>query len=197
MSDWSQGVMLVVHLGNTLLGMPGIVAFSADALYSLQTSISKSIVCKCQCRCYIQWTDHWDSSGMEAVATSSLQPVMQGGSKDALDLHKHIQQMLAVHNSRCTVGATPRHYVAFVNLCGSLYSKKRSQLLEQQDFLKVLAPCFFLITIVMKWNAGCNQVLLYAAPCPFTMAEAKGKFEFTVQTPPHECSNCCNHLEGR
>ena len=78
---------------------------------------------------------------MEAVAMSSLQPIMEGGSKDALDLRKHVQQVLAVHNSRRTHGATPRHYIAFVSLCGSLYFKKRSQLLEQQDFLKVMTSC--------------------------------------------------------
>ena len=65
---------------------------------------------------------------------------MEAASKDSLDLRKLIQQLLAVHNSRGTAGATPRHYVAFVNLCGSLYSSKRSQLLEQQDFLKVPHP---------------------------------------------------------
>ena len=74
---------------------------------------------------------------MEAVAMSSLQPIMEGGDEDARDLRKHVQHVLAVHSSRRTHGATPRHYVAFVNLCGSLYFRKRSQLLEQQDFLKV------------------------------------------------------------
>ena len=92
----------------------------------------------CWLRCYIQWTEHWDSNGMEAVALSRLQPIMEGGSKGSLDLRKHVQQVLVVHNSRRTHGATPRHYIAFVNLCGSLYSKKRSQLLEQQDFIKVM-----------------------------------------------------------
>ena len=76
---------------------------------------------------------------------SRLQPIMEGDGKGAVDLRKHIQQVLAVHNSRCTQGATPRHYVAFVNLCGSLYFKKRSQLLEQQDFLKVMSSCLLLL----------------------------------------------------
>ncbi|KAL3130926.1 hypothetical protein ABBQ38_000251 [Trebouxia sp. C0009 RCD-2024] len=87
-------------------------------------------------RCYIQWTGRWDNAGMEAVAISKLQPIMEAAGKDSLDLRKLIQQLLAVHNSRGSAGATPRHYVAFVNLCGSMYSSKRSQLLEQQDFLK-------------------------------------------------------------
>ena len=82
---------------------------------------------------------------MEAVAMSRLQPIMEGDGKGAVDLRKHIQQVLAAHNSRCTQGATPRHYVAFVNLCGSLYFKKRSQLLEQQDFLKVMSSCLLLL----------------------------------------------------
>lgn len=94
----------------------------------------------CGLRCYIQWTEHWDSTGLEAVAMSRLQPIMEGAGKDPLDLRKLIQQLLAVHNTRPMAGATPRHYIAFVNLYGSLYSRKRSQLLEQQDFLKVMHP---------------------------------------------------------
>ncbi len=91
-------------------------------------------------RCYIQWTELWDSTGMEAVAMSRLQPLIEAAGNDALDLRKLIQQLLTVHNGRGNVGATPRHYVAFVNLCYSLYTTKRSQLLEQQDFLKVPHP---------------------------------------------------------
>lgn len=98
-------------------------------------------------RCYIQWTGRWDNAGMEAVAISKLQPIMEAAGKDSLDLRKLIQQLLAVHNSRGSAGATPRHYVAFVNLCGSMYSSKRSQLLEQQDFLKVVHPPF----TVLEW----------------------------------------------
>lgn len=81
--------------------------------------------------------DHWDANGMQAVATACLQPTMSGAGNDAPDTSKLVQQVLAVHSSRLAAGATPRHYVAFVSLCASLYAKKRSQLLEQQDFLKV------------------------------------------------------------
>ena len=88
-------------------------------------------------RCNIQWMEGWGNSGMLAVATSRLQPIMAGAGKDAPDTSKLVQQVLALHTSRLAAGATPRHYLAFVGLCGSLCAKNRSHLLEQQDFLKV------------------------------------------------------------
>ena len=88
-------------------------------------------------RCYIQWREDWDSAGKEAVARAKLQPVMVGSGGSSVDLSKLIQQMLAVHNSRVPTGATPHHYITFVSLCGSLCARKRTQLTEQQEFLKV------------------------------------------------------------
>ena len=125
-------------------------------------------------RCYIQWTEHWDSNGMDAVAVAKLQSVIGGTDKDAPDMSKLAQQVQAVHNSRVAAGATPRHYLAFVSLCSSLYSKKRSQLLEQHDFVKVtnfgqspllsveLFSCSQCTNSLHKYGICCVCVLLHS-----------------------------------
>ncbi len=88
----------------------------------------------CCCRCNIQWMEGWDADGMQAVAIARLQPILNDAEKDASKL---VQQAVVLHSSCLSTGATPRHYVAFVSLCSSIYTKKRSQLLQQQNFLKV------------------------------------------------------------
>ena len=98
-------------------------------------------------RCNIQWLERWDDDAMQSVATACLQPVMANDGRDAPDTSKLVQQVVTLHKGRLGAGATPRHYLAFVNLCGTLYAKKRSQLHQQQDFLKVTpAPCLMLDT---------------------------------------------------
>ncbi|KAL0047749.1 hypothetical protein WJX82_010930, partial [Trebouxia sp. C0006] len=84
-------------------------------------------------RCNIQWMEGWDADGMQAVAIARLQPILNDAEKDASKL---VQQAVVLHSSCLSTGATPRHYVAFVSLCSSIYTKKRSQLLQQQNFLK-------------------------------------------------------------
>ncbi len=79
----------------------------------------------------------WDEDGMQAVATARLQPILNDAEKDATSTSKLVQQAVVLHNSCLSTGATPRHYVAFVGLCSSIYTKKRTQLLQQQNFLKV------------------------------------------------------------
>jgi len=79
----------------------------------------------------------WDEDGMQAVATARLQPILNNAEKDATGTSKLVQQAVVLHNSGLSTGATPRHYVAFVSLCGSIYAKRRLQLLQQQNFLKV------------------------------------------------------------
>lgn len=79
----------------------------------------------------------WDKDGMQAVATARLQPILDDAEKDATGTSKLVQQAVVLHNSCLSTAATPRHYVAFVCLCSSIYTKKRTQLLQQQNFLKV------------------------------------------------------------
>ncbi|KAL0018230.1 hypothetical protein WJX79_009392, partial [Trebouxia sp. C0005] len=87
-------------------------------------------------RCNILWMEGWDEDGMQAVATARLQPILHDAEKDATGTSKLVQQAMVLHSSCLATGATPRHYVAFVSLCSSIYTKKRSQLLQQQNFLK-------------------------------------------------------------
>lgn len=126
---------------------------SKTQLVHMQTDTSHAVFH----RCSIQWMDLWDDNGMQAVATARLQPVMAGTGKGASDASKVVQHVVALHNSRLPAGATPRHYVAFVALCSSLYAKKRSQLIEQQDFLKVPPAAF--------WTRPC---LVIATPVKLT-----------------------------
>ena len=79
----------------------------------------------------------WDADGMQAVATARLQPMLHDAETGAAGSSKLVQQAVVLHTSCLSSGATPRHYVAFVSLCSSIYTKKRSQLLQQQNFLKV------------------------------------------------------------
>ena len=79
----------------------------------------------------------WDEDGMQAVATARLQPMLNDAETGAAGSSKLVQQAVVLHDSCLSSGATPRHYVAFVSLCSSIYTKKRSQLLQQQNFLKV------------------------------------------------------------
>jgi hypothetical protein len=81
--------------------------------------------------------DGWDENGMQAVAAARLQPILNDAEKDATGTSKLVQQAVVLHNSCLSTGASPRHYVAFVSLCSGIYTKKRSQLLQQQNFLKV------------------------------------------------------------
>ena len=133
-------------------------------------------------RCYVQWTEHWDSNGMEAVAVAKLQTLIDDTGNDAPDMSRLAQQVQVVHNSRLAAGATPRHYLAFVSLCGRLYSKKRSQLLEQQDFLKVTTLCphcqienqFVSLFPVYNNNAQVRHGLCCVQSCCFLIASSAG-----------------------
>lgn len=101
-------------------------------------------------RCNIQWTAHWDEAGMQAVTAAHLQPVLQADAQDRRKAQVLITQAVSLHNSRLAAGATPRHYVAFVQLCSKLYTVKRDELVQQQGFLKVInlsisADCSYML----------------------------------------------------
>lgn len=88
-------------------------------------------------RCNIQWTEHWDTPDLQAVAAARLQPVLAQDDDGLKQGQQLIAHAAAVHNSRLAADATPRHYVAFIQLCSKLYTSKRDELVKQQNFLKV------------------------------------------------------------
>lgn len=89
------------------------------------------------CRCNIQWTEHWDAPDLQAVAAACLKPVLAQDADGLKQGQQLIAHAAAVHNSRLSADATPRHYVAFIQLCSKLYTSKRDELVKQQNFLKV------------------------------------------------------------
>lgn len=46
-------------------------------------------------------------------------------------------QMLHLHGTASSLGAAPRHFLAFADLYGRILVNKKNQLNEQQQFLKV------------------------------------------------------------
>ena len=131
----------------------GPLSHSMTQVMHMHTDTSHAVLY----RCNIQWMDLWDNDGMQAVAIARLQLVTAGSGKDASEANKVVQHVVALHNSRLLAGATPRHYVAFVSLCSSLYAKKRSQLIEQQDFLKVPPAALY------TWPVQATPACLWAA----------------------------------
>jgi len=95
-------------------------------------------------RCAVQWLDRWSDSTKTHIARMRLKEASAGGaSKNATrqsisdqDMASLVSKMVLLHNSMLSMGATPRQYMAFVQLYNSIYSNKRKQVLEQQGFLK-------------------------------------------------------------
>ena len=74
---------------------------------------------------------------MQAVAAAHLQPVITADADNLKQGQQLISHAVSLHSTRLSAGVTPRHYVAFVQLCSKLYTAKRDELVQQQKFLKV------------------------------------------------------------
>lgn len=106
---------------------------------------------------------------MQAVAAAHLQPVI---GADNLKLQQQlISHAVSLHGTRLTSGATPRHYVAFVQLCSKLYTAKRNELVQQQEFLKVICPISKVAKHIysQKFEA-CKNLAIPVHCCPLSKA---------------------------
>jgi len=82
-------------------------------------------------RCTIQWMESWSQEGMQEVPNMLLQEVFNMSDDDYDD--NIVDQMMYVHS---TCNATPREYVNFVGLYKQIFAAKRTQQLEQKQFLQ-------------------------------------------------------------
>ncbi|GFR50179.1 hypothetical protein Agub_g12346, partial [Astrephomene gubernaculifera] len=86
-------------------------------------------------RCSVQWIESWSIKGLQQIAGSRLQELITNSKELAkLGAEKLIGHMVHLHiNSGST---TTREYLALVALYGQIYTRKRTQVMEQQNFLK-------------------------------------------------------------
>ena len=107
---------------------------------------------------------------MQTVAAAHLQPVITADADNTKQAQRLIGSAVSLHSSRLEAGATPRHYVAFVQLCSKLYTAKREELVQQQKFLKVIhvPTCIYHVCLSQEQTLAkslklCMQVFRSAA----------------------------------
>mmetsp|Transcript_33539 Transcript_33539/g.74227 ORF Transcript_33539/g.74227 Transcript_33539/m.74227 type:complete len:2007 (+) Transcript_33539:3-6023(+) len=90
-------------------------------------------------RCSMQWLDVWSTKAMAHIPFTRMQELLNSSqdlrsTKDAFDKNiiNHMVQMHAMMGT----DANTRQYIAFVNLYCRIFSEKRKQVLQQQNFLK-------------------------------------------------------------
>ena len=105
---------------------------------------------------------------MQAVAAAHLQPVI--GADNSKLQQQLISHAVSLHSTRLTLGATPRHYVAFVQLCSKLYTAKRNELVQQQEFLKVVCPVNKVASIYKQHIEACENLAIQVHCCPLSKA---------------------------
>nr|BCL66104.1 cytoplasmic dynein 1b heavy chain [Volvox africanus] len=86
-------------------------------------------------RCSVQWIEGWSTKGLRQIAGTRLQELVSGSRElSKLGASKLIDHMVHIHTS--SGSPTTREYLAMVSLYGQIYTHKRTQVLEQQNFLK-------------------------------------------------------------
>ncbi|GLI62890.1 cytoplasmic dynein 1b heavy chain [Volvox africanus] len=86
-------------------------------------------------RCSVQWIEGWSTKGLRQIAGSRLQDLVSGSRElSKLGMDKLISHLVHIHTN--SGSPSTRDYLAMVALYGRIYTRKRTQVLEQQNFLK-------------------------------------------------------------
>ncbi|KAG2486208.1 hypothetical protein HYH03_015170 [Edaphochlamys debaryana] len=86
-------------------------------------------------RCSVQWLESWSDKGLRQIAGARLQELVAGSPElTKLGADKLIGHLVHFHSD--SGSSTTREYLAIVQLYGQIYTRKRTQVLEQQNFLK-------------------------------------------------------------
>ncbi|GFH23299.1 uncharacterized protein HaLaN_20893 [Haematococcus lacustris] len=103
--------------------------------------------------CALQWLEAWGPQGSAHIPRVRLQQMMAAeagpqangspkekkGKKKAASMvpeEELVQHMVWLHQSMIPLGASPRQFIALVDLYGRIYAAKRTEVLAQQNFLK-------------------------------------------------------------
>ncbi|KAG2426397.1 hypothetical protein HYH02_014824 [Chlamydomonas schloesseri] len=86
-------------------------------------------------RCSVQWLEGWSIKGLQQIAAARLTELVESSPELVkLGRDKLIGHMIHIHTG--SGSQTTREYLALVSLYGQIYNHKRTQVLEQQTFLK-------------------------------------------------------------
>nr|ADI46856.1 DHC1bf [Volvox carteri f. nagariensis] len=86
-------------------------------------------------RCSVQWIEGWSTKGLQQIADARLQELVSASHElSKLGADKLVGYMIHFHLG--STGTSGREYLALVSLYGQIYTRKRTQVLEQQTFLK-------------------------------------------------------------
>ncbi|KXZ45909.1 DHC7 protein [Gonium pectorale] len=86
-------------------------------------------------RCSVQWIEAWSTKGLQQIAGARLKELVSGSKElTKLGAGKLIDHLVHFHTG--SGSTTTREYLALVQLYGQIYNRKRTQVLEQQNFLK-------------------------------------------------------------
>nr|ADI46936.1 DHC1bm [Volvox carteri f. nagariensis] len=86
-------------------------------------------------RCSVQWIEGWSTKGLQQIAGARLQELVSGSLElSKLGADNLVGHMVHIHMNCGSVST--REYLAMASLYGHIYTCKRGQVLEQQNFLK-------------------------------------------------------------
>nr|BBC28429.1 cytoplasmic dynein 1b heavy chain [Yamagishiella unicocca] len=86
-------------------------------------------------RCSVQWIEGWSLKGLQQIAGARLNELVASSPElTKLGADKLIGHLVHMHTN--SGSNTTREYLALVALYGQIYTRKRTQVLEQQNFLK-------------------------------------------------------------
>lgn len=87
-------------------------------------------------RCTIIWMGKWSKYGMVQVPVMRLKHILKNGLNPDMNPKQLIEQILFIHASMLSSGATPMKYVSFLDTVIKIFDEKEMKLSTQQRHLK-------------------------------------------------------------
>ncbi|XP_063807614.1 cytoplasmic dynein 2 heavy chain 1 isoform X2 [Pseudophryne corroboree] len=93
-------------------------------------------------RCSVQWMEGWSDRSMKKIPrmlfsdTTSQEKSQHSEYKKSSGEAEFYNSFLTIHESCKTHGATPRRYMTFLRVYGSLFSRKKTELSKKQKHLQ-------------------------------------------------------------
>lgn len=85
-------------------------------------------------RCEVQWIDTWSSESMMILAYQSF--AKSNALSQMTDKDFVIGELLAIHQSFLSQGATPKHFMEYLAMYEIVYASKKESLVKKQNYLE-------------------------------------------------------------